>query len=190
MDEAEKDLFENLPEAFIDHNEDGVFTPDLDSCKGGSNSSQCIAGEEEIFFDYNNNQTYDRNDNPAVYNGLLCPPEGDGNWCSRSLVEVRDDAVVILGGNYIINVVGTQGFLGDQFNNPPPAGTTITLKENDGCELISGETSITVPTLFFNGAYGFSVATNPTGGALTISFPGAESVTIPCAAAPPEPEDP
>ncbi|MEZ5567840.1 MAG: hypothetical protein R3E54_05800 [Halioglobus sp.] len=96
MDQAEATLFDNLPEAFIDYNDDGVYTPNLPECIANPQGSlQCISGEEEIFVDLNSNNIYDTNDEPAVYNGLLCPPEGDGVWCSRSLVHVFTRSVML-----------------------------------------------------------------------------------------------
>ena len=96
MDEDEKDLFTNLTEAFLDKNEDGIFNPATTTCQGaGADSRQCIAGEEETFVDFNNNGKYDKNI-PPFYTGLQCPPEGDGVWRSRTLVDVRSSTVLTL----------------------------------------------------------------------------------------------
>ncbi len=181
MDESEKDLFTNLPEAFIDNNEDNLWTPGTATCKGtGADSPQCIAGQEEEFIDFNNNGRYDTNSNPAVYNGLRCPPEGDGVWCSRSLVNVRSSVVLILSGGDASwamelykgknRVTGTSwsggdytAYVSDIFNNRPPAGSTVTLKPGGDCEIV-GPSTFTVPNLLPDGATGAFSVTFKTGG--------------------------
>jgi hypothetical protein len=196
MDQEEKDLFDNLPEAFLDRNEDDAYTPGLPSCLADpSGTAQCIAGIEEIFFDYNNNQQYDLNDDPAVYNGLLCPPEGDGVWCSRDLVEVRADTVVtLLGSGFRASVSGSTVRFSDFYNNPPASGSTVTLKENDGCKVI-GEKVIVVPAIFGTGAIKVPVATSPSGGTVTVTLAPVGggirvSETLACEPAPREEEGP
>lgn len=177
MDEAEQDLFVNLSEAFIDNNEDGAYTPELPSCQSSPlGTAQCRAGLEETFFDYNNNQVFDLNNEPAVYNGLLCPPEGNGVWCSRELVEVRDDIVLtLLDDEWYVRRSGNTLFFADIFNNPPPQGSTINLKENDGCKVL-GETTRTVPNLYFTGAYAVTVETEATGGTVTVTLEGTDGI--------------
>lgn len=176
MDEAEKDLFVNLPEAFIDNNEDGAYTPDIEACQSAPQGSpQCTAGFEETYIDFNGNEQYDRNDNPAVYNGLLCPPEGDGVWCSRELVNVRDQTVVILsaGPDWAIIltrggsvVTGTQhgatqiAYISDVFNSRPPEGSTVDVAAEGDCELLS-ESSFEVGNSAAYGAYSVAVVTGP-----------------------------
>ncbi len=173
MDEEERDLFANLPEAFLDHNEDGVYTREDPFCLSSPSAPRCIAGQEEIFVDFDSDEVYDLNDNPAVYNGLLCPPKGDGIWCSRELVNVRDDIVITMnddpdffiiltrGGSVVSSTVhgSTQiAYVSDQYNNPPAAGSTVSLSATDDCEIV-GATSYTVPNLYFQGAYGVPVVT-------------------------------
>ena len=186
IDEAEQDLFSNLPEAFIDHNEDGIFNPATAACANNSQSLACISGNEETFVDFNNDNTYNRNDGPAQYNGLLCPVEGDGVWCSRDLVNVRDDTYLILsaddgsGWDFLLVrnrsvVQGTQEgneytvYVSDVFNNKPAAGSTITVESGGGCAIIS-ETSFTVPTSPSYGAYGFPLATDGDGTTGTVNI--------------------
>ena len=189
MDQDEQDRFANLPEAFLDHNEDGAYTPDLDTCQGsGSESPQCVAGSEEDFRDFNSNLAYDLNDDPAVYNGLLCPPEGDGVWCSRGLVNVRDDIVLTLSyattwdiilvreSNGKVSSGTTEGvpyiaYISDAFNSMPPEGSTVSISTGGGCELIS-EPEFTVPNSYYQGAFGVSVQTDGDGssGTLTVKL--------------------
>ncbi len=127
MDEAEQDLFDNLPEAFLDNNEDTIFNPATKICQGeGAESAQCIAGQEEIFVDFNDNGKYDKNGNPAVYNGLLCPVEGDGVWCSRSLLNVRDEVVLILSAT---PPNGISPCSGAQTGRQVPAGVVVSTRQ-------------------------------------------------------------
>ncbi len=178
VDEAEKDLFANLPEAFIDNNEDNIFNPATTTCKGaGADSPQCISGQEEIFVDFNNNGRYDKNNNPAVYNGLLCPPEGDGVWCSRSLVNVRGSAVLTLYGDDAADlavelyrgksrVTGTSwsggeytAYISDQYNNRPSSSNTVTITGANGCTINPPISSMAIPETQAPGAFGVSFST-------------------------------
>lgn len=175
MDEDEKDLFANLPEAFLDNNEDGVFNPATPECEGaGANSARCIAGQEEIFVDFNDNGMYDLDNDPAEYNGLLCPVEGDGIWCSRTLLNVRGEAVLILSdpSNWFMalyqgrtRVSGTRYdggtyslYISDQFNNRPPAGSTISLSTTGACQIVS-TSSLTVTNTTAYGSFAVELQT-------------------------------
>jgi hypothetical protein len=214
MDEAEKDLFDNLPEAFLDNNEDNVFNPATATCKGaGADSAECIAGQEEIFVDFNDNGKYDTNNNPAVYNGLLCPLDGDGVWCSRSLLNVRDEVVLILsdpsewyinlfqGSNPVNGTSWRGGFytaaISDLFNNPPPEGSTITLEAGGDCEVV-GPDSFTVGTQGPPGAFVIELQTGGEGstGNLDITVnpkdgtPSTKSFNCVPAPPPADPNDP
>ncbi|MFK7975142.1 MAG: Ig-like domain-containing protein [Halioglobus sp.] len=199
MDQEEEDLFSNLPEAFVDHNEDGIYTPGLAQCEASpQGSAQCISGNEEIFVDFNANDTYDLSDDPAVFNGLLCPPKGDGIWCSRELVHVRAQTVVIMslndtwdivvqsGGNFIpgpdsgsnsLRSDGNTAYISDLYNNPPPAGSGIRLSADENCELL-GETTFTVPNLSSTGAVGVTFFTNTPDPRTDTNDPGRGTVTI------------
>jgi hypothetical protein len=188
IDESERDLFDNVPEAFLDKNEDKVYTPK--ACANGTikNSAQCQAGSEESFVDFNDNAEYDLNDDPAVYNGLLCPPEGDGNWCSRTLVNVRDSTRLILsadtswdilvastGGNVISNnsriLAGANyvAYISDSFNNPPGGGSTVTVEAGGDCEII-GEKSFTAPNTAAIGAFPVSIKAGGEGTTGTVTI--------------------
>jgi hypothetical protein len=190
MDESERDLFDNVPEAFLDKNEDKVYTPK--ACANGTitNSAQCRAGSEESFVDFNDNAEYDLNNDPAVYNGLLCPPEGDGNWCSRTLVNVRDSTRLILSGEDIGgwdilmasaggNVVGNNSqilagatytaYISDIYNNPPQGGSTVTVTAGGDCEVI-GEKLFTAPDTAKSGAFGVRVQAGGEGTTGTVTI--------------------
>ena len=55
------ELWTNLTEAFTDHNEDGVFTPQQrDNCSDPRVADDiCLAGFEEFYYDFNNNGQFD-----------------------------------------------------------------------------------------------------------------------------------
>lgn len=194
MDEDEKDLFVNLGEAFEDHNEDGVFTPALPACAGKliddpTLSSQCKSGFDEEFIDFNNNGVYDKDGPSPMYNGLRCPIEGDGVWCSRTLLNVWDELFITLSddSSFVIVMVldstvvdetrtgKTQTvYIADQYNNAPPAGSTISLSTDGNCEII-GEDNFIVPAIYTQGAYDFKVKTKPADtsgddGTVTVNF--------------------
>ncbi len=210
MDESEKDLFANVPEAHLDNNEDGIFNPADPACSGsGSNSSACLSGFEEIFTDFNSNGSYDLNDSPAVYNGLLCPQEGDGVWCSRELVNVRDDTVLILSAGESSGwdialyqgrspVTGTRynggtysAYISDIFNNSPTSGSTVTVTASGDCT-VEGAATFTVPNTTIPGAFGIEFSTGGVGttGSVVIQLTPAEggspySETFSCTPEPP-----
>jgi hypothetical protein len=167
MDPDEKNLFTNVPEAFLDNNEDGAYTPYLcDPANGPVPSvAQCRAGSEESYIDFNSNGSYDLNNDPAVYNGPACPTSGNGVYCSRELVNVRADEVLILSApdldvgqiwdiilvnnkTVIANATGTQegvsykAYISDLYNGRPPAGSTVTVSAGGGCTLVSAPSFI------------------------------------------------
>ncbi len=176
QEEADDELFVNLPEAFNDYNDDGVYTPagggecplplSLDTCSA--------SGFEETFVDFNNNMAYDLNDDPALYNGVLCPVEGDGVWCSRELVNVRDDIRLLLtssasnsyyflltrSGSVRDSVFETSNYIvyiSDLFNNPPAGGDTVTVSSSGDCSILT-ETSFIAPDVNSQGAFAIPLA--------------------------------
>lgn len=214
MDEDERDLFANLTEVFIDHNEDGQFNPVTD-CRSNPDGIACISGFEETFIDLNSDGRFNFNDSnpftnegPAVYNGLLCPREGDGVWCSRELVNVRAQSVLILSADPAWEMIlvnnRTRGiaaraneadaftvYVSDIFNNQPPAGSTISVAASGECT-IESETSVTVPVSVANGAFGFPLQTGGDGGDgnvnITLNPAGASAPftkTFACTSSPP-----
>jgi hypothetical protein len=178
-DEGER--WANLTEAFLDHNENGFYDQATTSCNSNPDSLTCKAGSEEIFTDFNNNGAFDADGDDelngypdegveAVYNGLLCPVEGDGVYCSRELLNVRDSAVLILSAdpNWDIAVYSGRSpvsgttfgntynvYVSDIFNSKPTAGSTVSLEVSAPCE-ISGKSSFEVPNTTAPGAFGIS----------------------------------
>ncbi|MEO0435395.1 MAG: hypothetical protein AAF098_00650 [Pseudomonadota bacterium] len=215
------ELFENLPEAFTDHNEDNVYTPFAGpNCPFPSSDEDCeAAGLQEEFIDFNGDNVFSTNVDPntgeGVYNGSLCPVEGDGIFCSRELVNVRADIVLTLSsvdGNQQALIANTRNepdvatdrivegdlhviYIADIFNNAPGAGTTISLTTSGDCTLLTADT-FTAPDTSAPGAFGFgaSVEGDGAGGQLIVSSqaPDAAAPTVvrsfPCVTfAPPDP---
>jgi hypothetical protein len=103
------ELWTNLTEAFTDHNEDGVFTPQQrGNCSDPRFADDlCLAGFEEFYYDFNNNGQFDLNDTPrpfsdtalpdGLYNGVLCRSEDEARGvCSRDLVQLSQNLEIIL----------------------------------------------------------------------------------------------
>ena len=187
--------FDNLPEAFSDYNEDGVYTPFAGpQCPAPSSAENCrAAGSEEVFRDLNGDGLYSRNIDPntgrGVYNGSLCPRSGNGVFCSRDLVEVRDSIVLVLSSTVQdLNVLAArridrpstatdtlqEGFtydihVADLYNNPPGQGTALIFTGVDDCVVTFPEPARTytetVPDLPSKGAYTVPVRINGTGAA-------------------------
>jgi hypothetical protein len=176
--------FDNLPEAFGDDNEDDVHTPSQGpDCGSPTTTSNCTAaGANEPFTDINDDDEYNTNDDPAIYNGLFCPPGGNGDYCSTELVSVRDDLVVILSDatswdSVLVNdstgrvVTGTSerggtiyvAYFSDIHNNPPPAGSKISVTPLGDCELVT-PSSYQVPNRAKPGAFGVDIQTEGDGG--------------------------
>jgi len=221
MDREERNFFTNLPEAFRDDNEDGAYTDALDLCKAefpNPVTPQCIAGFGEDFVDFNGNEAYDLNDDPALYDGLLCPPEGDvdtvgpAGWCRRGLINVRASSILILsadpswqialysGRNRVSGTAYNGGpytvYISDIYNSRPPAESTISIEGGGDCEVTS-EGSITVANTARAGAASFTLTTGGVGTqgsvnvTLTPTGAGAPfTQTFNCIPEPPPPPEP
>ncbi|MDP5055036.1 MAG: hypothetical protein NWP69_14705, partial [Congregibacter sp.] len=161
----EGESFENLPEAFTDHNEDGVYTPFAGpQCPLPSTDENCIAaGSSEEFIDFNGDGMYSENVDPntgeGVYNGSLCPPAGNGVFCSRDLVNVRSSIVLTLTAsaqnlqalaakrpdsprvatNILLEGSLYDIYVADLYNNAPGAGTVLTFRPDQDCAIVFPE---------------------------------------------------
>lgn len=178
----EGETFENLPESFTDHNEDGVYTPVIGAkCDNPPTSTDDCngAGADEPYNDRNGDGRYNTNSSPAQYNGLLCPAEGDGVFCSTELVDVRTEVILILSDAFSWDsaLVNTRTkkketntiwgddfvvYISDQYNNPPPAGSTVRIEPQGDCTLQS-PTSVSVPNKTSPGAIAVDVQTDGEG---------------------------
>jgi hypothetical protein len=157
--------FLNLPEAFIDFNEDGVYTPFAGSSTGcvsrfGEDACE-LSGAEEEFIDLDRDGLYGEGDDPRtgqpVYNGTLCTVEAETQqFCSRQLVNVRGDLVLTLSSvpsaqdllfvstatRQVVTgapLVGARYavYIADRNNNRPGNGgeLTISLDDPEACEV-------------------------------------------------------
>ncbi len=165
--------FDDLPEAWLDKNENGQFdnTPPL--CTPDASTSVgrlCAEGLEEIFFDFNENGVYDAGN--GIYNGSLCPQDlAAAGQCTRELLHVRQQSTIMMSGevqNFVLyedglpvggGIIMASGGLprtftatfADFFNNPPPAGSTVSVTA-EGCEIL-GTVSNTMPSDPNTGAF-------------------------------------
>ncbi|QOL24642.1 hypothetical protein LP316_09825 [Thalassotalea sp. LPB0316] len=79
----------DLKEAFVDHNEDGLYSP----VEAGAETG----GEIETFVDFDNSQDFTVND--GKYNGVLCAiPAHDGCSTQKS-INVRKSLVLVMSGS-------------------------------------------------------------------------------------------
>jgi len=173
----------DLKEAFVDHNEDGLYNP-----SEGSDVKQ--SGAVEIFTDFNNDGVFSTND--TKYNGSLC---GDATNCSIDYksVNVRGSLVLVMsgstpyfnttfpinGGSIDITGDGTASasvIIADLHNQPMPAGTTVTFDAAVGS--IKGISSYIWPNFTKNGGSSFGVTVQGEKDK-TISGPLTVTVTTP-----------
>ncbi|ABO24092.1 Ig-like domain-containing protein [Shewanella loihica] len=174
----------DLDEAFVDHNEDGLYNPKFDGEAGG---------DAETFVDFNNNKEFDVAD--GLYNGSLCALDETGAphaGCSsvKKSLDVRASLVLVmsgstavastpiivdsctedasltddpckgLNGNQTIDILGksTGGvsiIVGDLHNQPLPQGTVITFTPSAGS--LASKGSYTVTSTNVNRAEPYSV---------------------------------
>jgi hypothetical protein len=205
--------FDNLPEAFVDHNEDGVYTPvQGPNCESRFETSRCAAaGAEETFIDFNGDGEYSLNVDPStgkgVYNGSLCPEEGDGVFCSRDLISTRDSIVLVMSADNDFDVLIANSrngravttveegdnfvaYVADFYNNRPAGETAIKVEAN-GCNLLT-DSEFTVPGSNARGAFSLPIAIDGDGGVgtLTVTVDGVTAETFNCRTlAPPDPND-
>ncbi|MBB1344566.1 Ig-like domain-containing protein [Pseudoalteromonas sp. SG45-2] len=92
------DLFD-IPEAFIDNNEDGTFGGE--DCSDGTDpcSRDNSTGDEfEEFVDFDGNGSWTTQN--GLYNGLLCREEDEtAGLCSRQLVNVFQNQEIVMSGD-------------------------------------------------------------------------------------------
>ncbi len=194
----------DLPEAFVDHNENGVFDGDSNCTPGDSESGRsCASGLEETFVDFNDNGEYD--DGNGIYNGTLCPQDlADLEECSRELISVRNSISLVMsntltGAIYHIltdtsdqelslseldNIDSTLNFrvyFSDEYNSVPANGTAISV-DSDSCDVASVSKEVVDNTSQEN-AFRISVTIQPdpdneetTEGSLFVKVPGVEWV--------------
>jgi hypothetical protein len=98
FDEGEYHSAFDLPEAFLDINDNGSF--DAKTCLEGDVDDPCApansdGGHNEIFRDIDNDGEWDVAD--KLYNGLLCSEDAQAaGACSRELIEVRKQFSIVM----------------------------------------------------------------------------------------------
>ncbi|MFB2639146.1 Ig-like domain-containing protein [Shewanella bicestrii] len=171
----------NLSDAFVDHNEDGIYTPYYISKLGKPEPS----GERETLLDFssgssNTSGVFDEPDNG--YNGVLCDSaesteiicsEQKSIYVRRSLVLVMSGSNAIatrtanvgvvdnLAGNGQIDIAikGTasvQFTISDINNQQMPAGTVVSFKATGAT--VTSSASYTWPSTNYNGGREFVVS--------------------------------
>jgi len=183
----------DLKEAFIDHNEDGLFNP---SETGGQ-----LGGEQEEFLDFDNSGDFTVYENgkhkDGKYNGVLCALNSDGalhDGCSSDKsVNVKGSLVLIMSGstpyfntitpanNAKVEIEGdgtasAKVIVADLHNQPMPAGTTVTFDAAVGS--LKGISSYIWPNFTKNGGSSFDVTVQGVKDK-TISGPLKVTVTTP-----------
>jgi len=79
----------DLPEAYSDYNEDGIFNP--------SQGNGELGGELEEPSDFNRDGLYDGKD--GLYNGVLCAIPAHDACAEQESVDVRDQLVLVMSGS-------------------------------------------------------------------------------------------
>ncbi len=146
---------EGQEEIFFDFDEDGVY----DQANGIYNGSLCPqaladAGQCSQQLLHVRRRSLIMMSGETQFVGFyenVDPDPGDGVFVARQVVST---------GVFMASGGGARSFevaVSDEFNNPPPAGASITVSAN-GCEIIGGDTD-TVPSFASTGAYrvGFTV---------------------------------
>ena len=162
----------DLDEAFVDHNEDGVFNPQV----GGGE----IGGENEEFTDFNNDLAFDSKD--GMYNGSLCSIPAHAGCSDEKSLNVRGELVIVMSGSNayltvnatldahdtiddptdnVVNITGENTgaasvIISDLHNQPMPNGTIIEFTATAGS--IVGPDAFVWSNDNHNGGRAFSVS--------------------------------
>ncbi len=168
--------------------------PSLMDCQTGQEETFSDFNNDGIFDTNGPSTIYPDQGEVAVYNGLLCPKAGDmqfvdgvpmnpDGWCSRELVNVRASTAVMLGQiNYAISLFSGNSrtfsansgnsyvaYIADRYNNPPPAGATISVEATGDCSIDGTVGGETVSAIYYSVAHGAS---------FTVSGEGTEAGTV------------
>ncbi|MEL4430907.1 Ig-like domain-containing protein [Shewanella mangrovisoli] len=173
----------DLSEAFVDHNEDGIYTPKYID-KTSDPQKLEPSGERETYVDFidpsfpSGEGKFDVAD--IAYNGVLCDSSASGVKCSdQKSISVRRSLVLVMSGsdavatrptNVAINDVtgksqidlATKGTakvtftIADLNNQQMPAGTVVNFKATGAS--VTSSTSYTWPSTNYNGGRQFTVS--------------------------------
>jgi len=167
----------DVKEAFVDHNEDGLYNPSEGNDVNNS-------GALEIFTDFNNDGTFTSND--GLYNGVLCAePVHAGCSIDEQSVNVRAELVLVMSGsepivNSLTPAITISGestsvatiIIADLHNQPMPYDTKITFKTGVGSFVSTS--AFKWPNDNHNGGRQYSVAIkgekDPTSGVLSVEI--------------------
>jgi hypothetical protein len=125
----------DLKEAFVDHNEDGLFN----NVEAGAE----VGGELEEFTDFNVDNLFTQND--AKYNGVLCSiPAHDGCSSDQKSINVRGSLVLVMSGSVAYFTVNSTSdavsATVDHDNEPTTAEiANVNNNPNDNVIYIAGE---------------------------------------------------
>jgi len=127
----EGDLYNDLPEAWVDSNEDGT------------------RDNNEPYLDFNNTGMYDTAD--GEFNGILCSRPTSNDCSTAQTLHIRDSLVLVMSGStgfmalnpstITVSNGGAGGAtltVSDLHNQPLPAGTTISIEVSTGFTLLTG----------------------------------------------------
>lgn len=151
----EGDLYNDLPEAWLDSNEDN------------------IRDANEPYLDFNSTGIYNSAD--GEFNGILCSRPFSNDCSTAQTLHIRDSLVLVMSGSTGFMVLspstittpndGSAGAtltVSDLHNQPMPAGTTISVAVSPGFTLITGN-SFTMANTNTNSAVSIGVTIEGTG---------------------------
>ena len=146
--------FVPLDDAYVDHNQNGRFDGDQQAANNAGDGLDLDGGELEEFFDNpipaQQDGRYSGINSPAFYQGTLCSDNAiAAGHCSVKAVHARRNNTVVMSGSraYFRVLEGntdsdgeldvTSGpdsaviYISDLYNNPMPAGSTVTVSARD-----------------------------------------------------------
>lgn len=124
----------DLSEAFLDHNEDGVYNPEI---AGGE-----IGGELERFSDFDSSGNFTLADNQ--YNGVLCSLDDNPHCSTQKSLNVRSSLVIVMSGSEaFLTVTSTNDAVSTTFDDDDNPNTPEIANPNfdatDNTIYIAGE---------------------------------------------------
>jgi hypothetical protein len=153
----EDDLYNDLPEAWMDSNEDDT------------------RDDNEPFLDFNSTGIYDAAD--GEFNGILCSRPTSNDCSTAQTLHIRDSLVLVMSGSAGFMALnpstitvpnnGTGGAtltVSDLHNQPMPADTTISLAVSEGFSLLT-DNSFTMANTNTNSAVDIGVIIKGAGSA-------------------------
>jgi len=150
------EFFVPLDDAFVDHNENSKYDGNEEQANAAVSGLNLDGGELEEFFDNPIPEQQDGEYSPAnspesaLYQGTLCSEaaEAEGHCTVKAVHARRNNIVVMSGSNAYFRVIEDTGdsdgeldvrtgpdsaliYISDIYNNPMPAGSTISVSARD-----------------------------------------------------------